>query len=429
MPETISKEVTSIQQVEVDNLDEFLGTPGADSIILPEGNTTQNIFSKNKSVDLKFINDKQEVTKEKETSTVKVDADKTTDVTKVITDKGDSTAIPALDDILNEAIETTKDKDSEKEDTAAGRPKVTKDGAVELTKKLIEKGLLVPFDDGKEIEDYTIKDFEELYEANSTDKEQKIRQNTPIEFFDSLPEELQVAAKYHADGGTDMKGLFQILSQVEETRTLDPKKPEDQAIIVREYLRATNFGTSEEIDEEIDSWKDMNKLPQQAEKFKPKLDKMSESRVAQKLANQETLRKQQADASNNYMNTVYETLKPAELNGLKLDKKTQGMLYSGLVQPNYPSISGKQTNLLGHLLEKYQFVEPNHGLIAEALWLLADPEGYKSKIKDIGKNTQVEDTVRKLKTEESKKISSSPVIEKDEQKQRTIKRNDSFFKR
>ena len=28
------------------------------------------------------------------------------------------------------------------------------------------------------------------------------------------------------------------------------------------------------------------------------------------------------------------------------------MLYNGLVQPNYPSVSGTNTNLLGHLLEK-----------------------------------------------------------------------------
>lgn len=423
MPDTTTSEVTNIQQVEVDNLNDILGIPGADSIILPEGNTTQNIFSKNKTVDLKFV-DKPDVTKEETTKTQV----KPEDTTKTVVPEAKPTDTTPISEIISEVEDTTKE-DKEKDEVTSGRPKVTKDGAIELTKKLIEKGLIVPFDDEKNIEDYTLKDFEELFEANVTDKEAKIRQDTPLEFFESLPEELQVAAKYHADGGTDMKGLFQILSQVEETRDLDPKKEEDQTVIVREYLRAINFGTSEEIDEEIDSLKDMNKISQQAEKFKPKLDKMSESRVAQKLAHQENLRKQQADASSKYVNNIYETLKPAELNGLKLDKKTQGMLYSGLIQPNYPSLSGKPTNLLGHLLEKYQYVEPNHALIAEALWLLSDPDGYKSKVKDLGKNAQVEDTVRKLKTEESRKLSSSPIIEKDEQKQRTVKRNDSFFKR
>jgi hypothetical protein len=99
------------------------------------------------------------------------------------------------------------------------------------------------------------------------------------------------------------------------------------------------------------------------------------------------------------------------------------MLYSGLVQPAYPSISGKPTNLLGHLLEKYQFVEPRHDLIAEALWLLADPEGYKSKIKDQGTKIATEKTVRMLKTEEGKKIASSIPHEERAQTRKTGSNN------
>ena len=33
----------------------------------------------------------------------------------------------------------------------------------------------------------------------------KVRRETPKQFFDSLPQELQVAAKYVADGGPDLK--------------------------------------------------------------------------------------------------------------------------------------------------------------------------------------------------------------------------------
>jgi hypothetical protein len=85
--------------------------------------------------------------------------------------------------------------------------------------------------------------------------------------------------------------------------------------------------------------------------------------------------------------------------------------------------------MLGHLLEKYQYVEPRHDLIAEALWLLSDPDGYKAKIKDVGKQAQVEKTVRQLKTEEARRTVSSPVVESEEKVQRRIPRNDSFFKR
>jgi hypothetical protein len=80
-------------------------------------------------------------------------------------------------------------------------------------------------------------------------------------------------------------------------------------------------------------------------------------------------------------------------------------------------------------LEKYQYVEQRHDLIAEALWLLADPEGYKAKIKEKGSNETVEKTVRTLKTEQAKMASSTPVIEKEETVQRRIPRNGNIFKR
>jgi len=100
-----------------------------------------------------------------------------------------------------------------------------------------------------------------------------------------------------------------------------------------------------------------------------------------------------------------------------------------LVQPQYPSISGKPTNLLGHLLEKYQFVEPNYSLIAEALWLLSDPDNYRQSLVKQGKNQAVEQTVRQLKTEQSNKIASSSTEEYEPEQQRRISRNTNIFKR
>ena len=49
--------------------------------------------------------------------------------------------------------------------------------------------------------DYTAKDFRELFEANFQQREAKIRQDTPKEFFNSLPQELQIAAKYGVKNG------------------------------------------------------------------------------------------------------------------------------------------------------------------------------------------------------------------------------------
>ena len=407
MSETKPTEQTTVQQVDINIDDIFGGAPGADSIVLPSEEEKKPSFFSTPKTDLTFL-DKEE---EDEDGNIKPSTQSAEDVLKELTDD------------VNDALE------QEEESPKGGRPKVDKSGMVETFSKLIEEGVLIGFEDDKPMEEYSLKDWKELLQANFEEKERAIKEQTPKEFFEALPEELQYAAQYVANGGTDLKGLFGALAQVEEVRGLDPTDEMDQEQIVRSYLRATGFGNDEEIDEEITTWKDLGKLEQQANKFKPKLDRMQESIVAQKIAEQEQMKAQQEQAAAAYMDNVYEALKPAELGGVKLDKKTQSMLYAGLVQPNYPSISGRNTNLLGHLLEKHQFVEPNYPLVAEALWLLADPDGYKSKIMEQGKNKVVENTVRQLKTEQSRKISSTVPEEKEEPKQRKIPRQTNIFKR
>lgn len=402
-------DTTTVGQVDV-NLDELFGTPGAESIMLPENKEEEkvkNVFSNENLVDVSFI-DKPAGETRAEKEEVKQEVEAT---------------IAELDNLI-----------SQEEDAGnKGRPKVDKSGLAELASKMIEEGTLIPFDDDKSLDEYTTKDFRELFEANFQERENKIRENTPKEFFQALPEELQIAAKYVADGGTDLKGLFRTLAHVEEMVQLDPENEYDQEEIARQYLHATNFGTAEEIEAEIEDWKDLNKLGQKAQQFKPKLDAMQEQIVARQLAEQEHKKEQQEKAARVYTDNVYNTLVAGELGGIKLDKKTQSLLYSGLVQPNYPSISGKPTNLLGHLLEKYQFVEPNHSLIAEALWLLADPDGYKGRVREIGGKQATEKVVRQLKTEEQRKIASSTPDEDDAPRrapQRTIPRNQgNIFKR
>ena len=113
------------------------------------------------------------------------------------------------------------------------------------------------------------------------------------------------------------------------------------------------------------------------------------------------------EQSKQYADSIYDTLAKGNLGDLKLNDKTQNMIYQGLIQPNYQSVSGQPTNLFGHLIEKHQYIEPNHGLIAEALWLLQDPDGYRSEIKKGATNAVVAETARKLKIEQSNKNAGS----------------------
>lgn len=413
LEETQVQDSTTVGQVDID-IDAIFGTPGADSIMLPENQDEpekKSVFSSPKT-DMTFFDNPTAKSPEerKEAEEKQIEVEET---------------INELDNLI------TQEEDAGNK----GRPKVDKSGLSELAAKMIEEGTLIPFDDDKPLEEYTTKDFRELFEANFQERENKIRQDTPREFFEALPQELQYAAKYVADGGTDLKSLFRTLAQVEEMRQLDPSNEYDQAEIARQYLYATGFGSAEEIEAEIDDWAELGRLGQKAQQFKPKLDKMQEDIVNKQLAEQEYKKQQQAQQAKAYQDNVYNTLAAGELGGIKLDRKIQSQLYSGLVQPNYPSISGKPTNLLGHLLEKYQFVEPNHGLIAEALWLLSDPDSYRNKVRDQGAKQTVEKTVRQLKTEEARKMGSS-VQEEPEQKrtpvnrqQKTLSRPNNLFKR
>ena len=415
---------TSVQQVDLD-IDSWLGAPGADSIVTPStgnptGETTElkpNIFSKEKQ-DLSFL-DKED---DEDDSSKDDEKDKTP---KVISKEETNHLIDNLD---SEEDEETKGK--------AGRPKTDKSGLVGFLKKRIESKEMFAFDDYDEkkqsLDEYLgglgDKDVEELWQANVDNMKSEVAAKTPQEFFQSLPDELQYAAKYVADGGQDLKGLFQALAQVEQVREMDPTDENDQEGIVRSYLQATGFGTADEIEEEVSTWREIGSLEKKAKQFKPKLDQMQEEFVQATLAEQESKKEQQEHAAQAYMQNVFEALRPAEINGLKLDKKTQAQLYSGLVQPQYPSISGRPTNLLGHLLEKYQFVEPNYPLIAEALWLLSSPDEYRSSLTKQGKNQAVEQTVRQLKTEQSRK-NVSTYQEEEETRTRKISRPQNIFKR
>ena len=409
---------TSVQQVDLD-IDSWLGAPGADSIVTPateeKKDQKPNIFSQGK-FDTNFLDEEEEEETEDGKKDVNPEAAKT-----------------FIDDLVN-VDEEEDDEDSSK--SRRGRPKTEKSGLVEFLKKRIESKEMFAFDDYDEktqsLEDYLgnlgEKDIEELWQANIDNLKQEVAAKTPQEFFESLPEELQYAAKYVADGGQDLRGLFQALAQVEQVRQLDPTNEYDQEGIVRSYLQATGFGSEDEIDEELTTWRDLGVLEKKAKQFKPKLDQMQEEYVQAQLAEQENRKMQQEQAADAYMKNVFDALRPAEINGLKLDKRTQAQLYSGLVQPNYPSISGRPTNQLGHLLEKYQFVEPNYPLIAEALWLLSSPEEYRANLVKQGKNQAVEQTVRQLKTEQARK-NVSTYQEEEDTRSRKIARPTNIFKR
>lgn len=418
MAENKNEEVTQVTQTDV-NIDELFALPGAENIIVQgeeEDEKKPTIFSST-GVDTSFLDNKPQPAK----PAAKVETSNDDD--NLLSNEDAEEALNELDSLI-----------SQQEDSSGrGRKKVDKSGLVELASKMIEEGVLFPFDDDKPLDEYSAKDFRELFEANMKEKEAELSQRIPQQIFQSMPGEMQYLMDYISKGGTDLKGMMQQLSQVNEAMELDPSDPNDQEIIVRQYLSLKGDMSQDEIEDEIATFKDMDRLEQKASQFKPKLEAVREKEVARRIAEQEKQKEQQQAIAGQFVDSVYGVLEKGELGGVKLDRKTQNMLYTGLVQPGYPSITGKPTNLLGHLLEKYQWVEPNHELIAEALWLLADPEGFKTKIKSQGTRAATEQTVRSLKTEQARRVGSA-VVERESdtetnKSRKTIQRaNKNIFK-
>lgn len=384
--------------VELDSIDDFLPMPGADSVVTGDEEAKPGIFTNPKAADLSFLD--------------KDDDDKGSDKNDNPDPNKDQEVIDTLKELDDELLKDDEDSDDSAKASNKGRKRIDKSGMVETFSKLIEEGVLVGFDDEKPMEEYSLKDWKELIQANLEEREKAIREQTPQEFFESLPTELQYAAEYVAKGGSDMKGLFRALAQVEEVRSMDPSQPEHQEHIVRQYLQATNFGGGDQelIEDQIAEWLESGTIAKKAGQFKPKLDQMEEAVVQQKLAQQEQVRQQQIKQKEAYMENIYNTLKPAELNGVKVDSKRQNFLWNELTTVKYESMTGRPTNLLGKLLEDYQFGEkPRYDLIAETLWLLSDPDDYKEAIRKQAKNEVTQDTVKKLKTEEQRKLSSNQI--------------------
>lgn len=292
----------------------------------------------------------------------------------------------------------------------------------DVFKKLIEKKLIIPFEDDKPLEEYTEKDFIELMETNIEERSKDIEAKVQEEFFSSLPRELQMATKYVVDGGTDLQGLFRALLQSNQVQQLDANEPSHQEHIARAYLHATNFGTSEIIEDQIREWYENGTLEKRAKQFKPVIDKMQEEVVNKQLQEQEKFKQQQIEKRKAFIDNIANVLKVGELNGIKIDKKRQEMLFNEMTTTKYQARNGFPTNLFGKLLDDYQWGDkPRYDLIAEALWLLAEPEEYKKAIRESGKKEAAEEAVRKLKMAQESGESNSSMPE-DKSERRTVKR-------
>ena len=378
---------TAVEEVEFENIDELLGIPSA-SVAMTPGEDDKNSVLDSGKIDIDFLDEipENEPIEDEET------------VSKVV------------EAIVDAPLQEEEDEELPK--NKGGRPSLSKDAMIEAASRLVEKGIIQPFDDDKKLDQYTVDDFEELIQANIEQKLAATAENAPVELFKQLPEEVQAVVHYALNGGQDTKSVFQQLSRAQETFDLDISKEEDQEVITRQYLNLTGFGTDEEIEDEINVIKDRGDLEKYSTRYKPKLDAKQAEVIERRLAEQEQTKLRKQEAQKHYQNNVYNALNQKDLNGIPLNNKIQTMLFYGLTDSSkYQDSKGNATNALGYLLEQHQFGKnANPSLVAEALWLLADPDDYRNSVKRIGQNEEVINTTRKLRTTEQTKLTSSSGI-------------------
>lgn len=236
-----------------------------------------------------------------------------------------------------------------------------------------------------------------LLDTNQKALIDEVRAQTPKEFFDSLPEELQYAAAYVAEGGQDMKALFKALSHVEEIKELDPEKDTDHIPILQSYLRASTKLTDNQITEQIDEWKEADKLGKKAKEFKPALDDMQKQQVEAHIRQANEQKKQQQELAQFYSHNIYKAIENNTLAGIKLDKRMASDMAERMLTTQPGPWSGRPVNSLGYGLEKAQYTQPDYEAVMLADWVLNDKAGFLEAMKIAGGNEKTEKAVKLIK--------------------------------
>lgn len=273
----------------------------------------------------------------------------------------------------------------------------SKTEALGLIKTLVEKGKIMLFEDKDNIDDYTDEEKLELLEANLEDAATIAADNAISSFADSLPEDVKKIIQYALNGGTDYKTMFKMLSNYDSSAPLVLGK--DDEAIVRKGLQLKGYGTAEEIEDEIKTYKKAGVLGDRAVKFKELVETNKKTEIDTVLKQQEDYKKLREEAAKKYVEKVGEILSHNKISNVSMDRKTRADVYNGLTATNYKLTDGRATNEYGYLLEKYQMVEPDFERVVLSFLALKDP----ALLKDfISKNAETEvsnKVYRTLKTE------------------------------
>jgi hypothetical protein len=331
----------------------------------------------------------------------------------------------------NEAPAVTEETEVETETT--GRKKLSKDTTISYLRSKIdaeEFAVFSDYDEKTSLDDYLHsmpeKRLYELLDDNINNAKEAVRkeiQDTAAQdILGVLPEQFQAAYEYARNGGQDWDSFYAAMGAANRTAQLDPADENHQVEIAREYLYATNFGDAALIEDQLAEWKTSGRIGDRAQQFKPVLDNMRAQQLDYFNQQQAEQNRQEELAARQFISNVANTVKTGTIAGIKLDSKKQKEIYTALTTANMPSIYGGVTTPLGHKIEQLMYVNPDPQKMAILEWVLGDQEGFFNAIGQLGKNEQVTEDFKKLKTLNQKNTGSSSIIETDKPERKAVKK-------
>jgi hypothetical protein len=383
---------------------------------------------KDTPIDTKVVPDDKKVD-----TTLKTDKNKLP-VTDTDLNVWDANADPDSDadgdsDELDTQTQSSKEDKSGASDNQGtpGEPKKGRKPAeiVSLVNQLVEEEVLSGYaNDKDEIEPVrTIEEAKALIIENLKLKESKTEEDVWKTKIKSYSPQIQALLHYAEQGGQDISTLMGAIAQAEEASDLTLENEEGQTEIIRQTLKLKGFD-DDEIKDQIDTLKDVNKLKSKAEKFLPELTKMQEKRVEMILQEQESRRKEAEDASRIYLTTVQNTLNKDKVGALSLQRQDKAKIFEALAVPKYRSLNGTPVNGFIKSLEEMQFGKnADYDHFTNIVHFAVDKEGFINKLKEELKAELTATTIKKLKTSKSTSANAQDEETSNPQKKNVITRD------
>lgn len=291
---------------------------------------------------------------------------------------------------------------------------------VTMVNELVTAGDLFGFE-GEDVK--TIEDAKELIKLNVLEARKATQDEIWNEKIKTYSPQVQAVLQYAEKGGQDLSPLISAIAEVEKITDHNIETEAGQENIIKEYYKLQGW-KDDEITEEIETAKDLNKLKIKAEKFLPKILESEQHRIESIMAEQEQREAEMQEARTKYLSTIKTTLDKDTLGEIKLTRQEKATIWDGVTDVRYKSWSGQPTNLFFKTLEELQAGDKaDYNRFLEVVFLTLNPSTFKEKLKTELNNQTVAQTVRQLKVQESKKINPSEgFFEENEKQKPSIKR-------